>query len=311
MNPPRWTQIPAQRSPKSLLQAKFYVVVALLGAAALLGPISFILALAQSGPELPATGDELPEALAQAETVAVAFLTGQTTRVPATAGAALPSGPAALPARAIAWSGFETGTDSITGRAFEVHAFLVTTAEQLLELHVTMTLTEAGPILAALPALSPVVAPAEEAVPALDYTNIDQEPVNQGVLETRVTAWARAYANVPGPDTDQARALKDATGDTRPDYHYPGLTGFSAQDVELISAVGVGSSVVVRARVELLGPGGFTSTSDFDLLVSDVTTDRPLITAWGPAGSALELRPGANAVFRGQGPEPISPSPAQ
>ncbi|URM98917.1 hypothetical protein LUW76_33840 [Actinomadura madurae] len=122
----------------------------------------------------------------------------------------------------------------------------------------------------------------------------------------QIAQWARAYTN------GDSAGLLTLTGDQNPRHRYVGLSGFtlpdSADAVRITSAIRASNGrVVARTRVLLAKavPNGtasdgqvarFLAFADFDLLVAAPNGARPLILAWGPAGSAAGLEPYSNAI---------------
>lgn len=296
----RWTAVPAARSSAPILKIRLYLVLGSLVVSAVMGLFAGISSLTRTDPVIPE-----PPAVAQgqgfAEIVADDWLAGRGTTVPA--GDTLDRRLGASPTvdedtekvtfhalegiTRIAWSGFDVYVQE--GRTFEAHRFYVG-GRVPRELTVVVELTDAGPLLAATPALAPLAAQAE---PPRQFDWAESEartPVSADV-ERVAAEWAAAYA------TDDRQALRDLTGDTQRRI-YAGLGGFEVVETTMGGAVPIFEStdLVVRVKVTMKDDTGFQATSDWDLRVAAADTAAPRVVAWGPAATGGYLAPYANAL---------------
>jgi hypothetical protein len=177
----------------------------------------------------------------------------------------------------------------------------------VVQLDVSILDTEEGPRLAAAPAPSVWAGGVGRSAGAGDYTNYTTLVTDVSTeAKGQIAAWAKAYV------TGDSAGLLALTADQNTRHRYLGLSGFTLPDtgnnVQVLSAIKADKGqLVVRVRVLLAraASGGTVSNStaqqfvtfaDFDLLVAAPNGARPLILAWGPAGSAAELQPYSNAL---------------
>jgi hypothetical protein len=228
---------------------------------------------------------------------------GAASKAPAAALTGAPSPQPSPSAASPAQPSPSTGTDG-TGQGNGTPV----AASNVLQLDVPVLLSTGGPRLAAAPSFSVWRNGIGDPAGKGDYTNYGSlttevsDPAKNQILQ-----WARAYA------TGDSATLLAVTGDQNPSHRYAGLSGFVLPDkpgVEILSAISAANErLIVRVRVPLAraDSGGqavgaadaahrFTTFADFDLLVGAPGGARPLILAWGPAGSAAELEPYYNAL---------------
>lgn len=293
---------PARRSSAVVLRNRIWLVVGSVAAMCALSVISLFAWLADAPkPVDPSTYQPQGEGLA--EIVAQEYIAGSDLYVPLSGGldakvhvpAPGRSKAAALTVTGLSWAGYTRA--SLGSTNYEIHRFLLTTpaptkddpaAQKLLTLSVPIVLSATGPVLGADPTLGP--ASASSSKDKFDNTQFPQADVS-GPVTQAISDWANAYA------ADDQHALYTVTGDTQAGT-YHGLGGFTVTGVEQRSAVqrsgSTGNFLVVRARVHLASANGFTSDSDFDLLIGDYQTSGPHVLAWGPAGAGPTLTPYQN-----------------
>ena len=180
-------------------------------------------------------------------------------------------------------------------------------ASNVVQVDVSVLVTDQGPRLAAAPAFSAWTGGVGGSVGAGDYTNYHNLVTDvSDAAKGQIAEWAKAYV------TGDSAGLLTLTADQNTRHRYLGLSGFTLPDsgnaVQVLSAIKAAQGqLVVRVRVLLARtvPGGTVSTSnaqqfvtfaDFDVLVAAPNGARPLIVAWGPAGSAAGLQPYSNAL---------------
>ncbi|MFD0856747.1 hypothetical protein ACFQ07_31230, partial [Actinomadura adrarensis] len=169
----------------------------------------------------------------------------------------------------------------------------------VLQLDVPVLLTDQGPRLAASPSFTPWTRDGDTVGGRGDYTNYSKLTTDvSDATKNQILLWAKAYVN------GDPAGLLAVTGDQDKSHRYAGLSGFTLletdRSVQILSAIkAAGGQVIVRVRVLLARPAGdrrFITLADFDLLVGAPTGAQPPVLAWGPAGSAAELKPYYNAL---------------
>jgi hypothetical protein len=179
----------------------------------------------------------------------------------------------------------------------------------VIQLDVPILLDAQGPRLAAQPTFSTWKNGVGQVSGRGDYSNYSNLTTEVSAsVKNQILLWAKAYAS------GDSAGLLNVTGDQNESHHYVGLSGFTLPNdpeaVQILSAIKVADGqLVVRARLLLARPVAgatpgareraarqFTTFADFDLLVGAPNGAQPPVLAWGPAGSAAELKPYENAV---------------
>jgi hypothetical protein len=298
----RWAAVPAQRSNAPTLRLKLWLVLGTLLFSAAMGVLSVVVVVLSGGDAPDVQAGPSPYSVAVAEAVAADFLAGRTTAQPVAEGVTpsfLPpdlvapgdAAPAALAVTRLSHAGTQTsqsGDQTIT-----THVFLVSASNGRYLLRVPLLETAVGPVLGALPLLSPMPtypAPAGIGRPA----GTEEVPVTPLVAQ-RISEWAAAYA------ANDGNTLAALVGNDDPNATFAGLGGFTARAQPLWAYRRDTNAIVVRTQLLLSGAGAnlFTTAMDVDLLVLNPDTSRsPSVAAWGPAGSGPTLQPSANNLTR-------------
>lgn len=302
---PRLTAVPAKRSNAAVLKVRLYLVVGLLIFSALLGLFSTVAWFGSKGKSEIDVTQIQSKAQGSAEEAAREWLNGETLLVGRSGNIATEqlskNGTGDNPGRfdysSLSWDGFES--DSLSdGRKFEIHHFIVKAtvtgadgkpASALYRLSVTMLLSangEAEPVLAAAPALESYI-PGKDDYP-FDYSKVADNVNLPSAVTGILNEWANAYA------ADDAAQLKLIVGDPESNAQYYGIPGFKSGKLSVVYALSfkegdkpaVPKEILVRARVSLESANGFSSETEYDLLVDGADTGSPHVVAWGPAGSA-------------------------
>lgn len=236
--------------------------------------------------------------------------------------------PAPLPhAHLVSWDGVERAKD--LGGAekgdrrkdkdwpIDVHTLTVASASgQIFRTQVAVAMTDAGPVVAADPSLTPY-APVDTSEAesswqgAIPVSSLDGEDM---ALAAR--SWAEALYSGDGG------RLRQAVGDADKSRAYVPMPAASAVVVKVrnVSALhrvedgDVPSRVIARVSVTPTwgqarpdGQGKAASVA-YDVLIVGANTASPRVVAWGGAGSGPSLKPYANAVT---GIDLPTPSPTQ
>lgn len=293
---PRWTAIPAARSSAAMLKVRIWLVLGMLGFAALAGVLAFVGSLSQSDPPTPPAPTPVAVATGDATTAAQEYVAGLPITIPIADG---------LPADALAGRKPMAGVDHLTwegfsrvdtqGRILEQHRFLLsgTTGQRERRLVVPMQIVGNQGVLAAVPALERVLRPA--ALPThFNWSDVDGQQNPSAPLQAAVSKWATAYL------ADDRPTLATTTGDLQ-SRSYVGLGEFTAtaSAIEAFVPRADKGLSLVRVAISATGPGGWTSQLEYDLLVSDADSALPKIVAWGPPGAGPSLAPYQNALNGG------------
>ena len=313
--PSRWTALPANRSKAPVLQVRLFLVLGVLGIAALLGLIStFAWLNVKPTPPTPT-----PQTQSASETVATNYLLGQNTVVPvappATNGDGIQwtldqslglsptsvKGPRDLYSLVLDKSGnhpngYTVTTYGVTGDIsyVETDYYIAVTNYGTFVVSVPMYITSAGAQLAALPALTPYTPTASGNNSGLDYHIYAGYEAPTAAMSDALQDWASAYVT-GNPSLDSVVAPPNIT-----DPNYQSLSGFSLVpgSATAIGAVpGTGAYVdyvYLRARLAIRSSSanGVTLTMDYDLMLQETTVQPTYkVVAWGPAGSAASLVP--------------------
>lgn len=318
--------MPKQITPAHIARRRNLIVIGVLIAAALTGPIATLMAVqarAHASDALATTqaeGDVIHRAFAQAAAHRWAYGEGE---LLTTSGAweddagrpRLDADLAAdwgvsgaytqtatrqgdLGARHVVWESVSTVA---TGeRLLELHRFLVMTDNGMLYLTVPVTETDGSPPMPALggnPTVEPyLVDPRLVDTPAADWpVNMPRRNTPTNVAAV-VTEWADAYA------TDDQRALFRLSGDTNDTLTYRGLGGFTVAELSIGQSAERGDWLLTRATLTLTNTYGVVIRSDYDLLIGDHGDPVPRIVAWGPRGAGPTLTPRQQAVPAGTAP---------
>ncbi|HVT77878.1 MAG TPA: hypothetical protein VHD87_12670 [Acidimicrobiales bacterium] len=304
MTTSQWTAIPRAIVPDRVAALRVKVVLAAVLFAAFAGPCSFVMTLAKSAQSPAATPTYRYAGFAQL--AAMDYLAGRDTTLPrvqelppdlgreaapSTDGSGRQTSVKPIPAIGLALD--RSRSEVLGDKTEEIHTFVFsTTGGKLYNLAVTVLITDNGPVIAALPALSPGrVAPV---VPGVDYKTLGNPAnVDEGVT-TQVRAWASAYAR------DDEEGLYRVTGDTQ-ERRYVGLGGYVVTtQPSVLSSIAKGDKQLVQIRVTMtnLADPGVVLTSDFDLLLEGRGKKAlPDVAAWGPAGTGMSLERYQNAVY--------------
>jgi hypothetical protein len=289
-----------------VLRVKLFIISSIIIVAMLLGPLSFVLAASKHPTvNVPAFSSN-SETTAAAQIVAADFLSGRPTLIPVANGNAQDSQSVAsnfgVPSVASAHGAFHylqlvfagevTKYDSnTTGKVtttvtYQLDSFLVATPTAVYTLTVPMLVTDAGPVLGALPSMTQTVMATSNATDPLDYSADPGYTVGNGgypadatYIQNVVSAWAVAFAS-----DNQSGLQAVAKYATQP--LYPALGGFTAGQADIQSEVTTPTGgLYVRVAVHLTA-GRFSTMSEYDLLLSGANTASPAVISWGPAGAA-------------------------
>jgi hypothetical protein len=299
----RWAAVPAQRSDRVALKVKLWLVLGTLLFSAAMGLLAIVVTLVNSGDSAPPpSSGPSPYSIAMAEAIAADFLAGRTTTQPVADGVSPSFFPprvregdnaaaSPLPVTRLSYAASRT---TVSGaQLVTLHSFLVSTREGRFLVQVPMAETAVGPVLGALPWLSPL--PTYPAQPGLGLPDGADKVTISPLVTQRINEWAVAYA------TNDGNALAALVGNDDPTAVFLGLGGFTARAQPVWAYSRGPSAIVVRAQVLLFAQGanGFSTAMDVDLLVLNPETSRtPQIAAWGPAGSGPTLQPSANNFTR-------------
>jgi hypothetical protein len=131
-----------------------------------------------------------------------------------------------------------------------------------------------------------------------DYGNEDILDNLSELSVAKIGKWAEYWAS------DDRVNLQNVTSDDSVNNEYVGLGNFKATNVEILSGtplnVEEGNIIsnyndwLLRVRVSLTHSGGFSTTLDIDITLTNAETSSPLIVAWGEAGVGV-LEKGANS----------------
>lgn len=219
--------------------------------------------------------------------------------------------PSPLPGGEIlSWNGFsETrNTNSSTSSSekkyrFETHLFTVVRLEKLFEMSVQVALDEAlGKHLVSTPSLSPIV---NSSVTFNQSPWFDRSStVVTSEVKRAVESWVSAFTS--GDSTELRRVVQDKD----PAHSYiPLLEVEKVEDIQTPYAASVTKKghepdptrMLAHVRFVILWNGEPRTKTlpqpvSYDLLVHDVNTATPIVVAWGPSGSAVNLHAHQNAV---------------
>lgn len=301
---PRWAAVPTAkpqvRSSAARLKTRLWLVLGLLVVAALCGPAALVLAAAQPPPAAPRVNVPDFGLQAQAQQVAAAYLAGRPSPLPVAEGVSPTFGRSAedtskAPASPPVFSGYFAASDG--QRTWQTFQFVTRIADRSYKVEVSLLSEQFGPVLAALPALTPVTAAQTESAEALVFPGADEASVQQPVTDERIQEWAAAYAQ------GDAAALTRLVGDPDTSAVYVGLGGFVATEVKVLKVFTLANTPADQALAQVqvtfaLPDGSFETDAAFDLLIVRPQTATPLIGAWGPQGTAPYLTWGWNNVNR-------------
>jgi hypothetical protein len=288
------------KSSQAVVNARFYAILGALVLSSLCGVFA-VMAWLTNTPPAPDLLNAQPRGKAVAELTAAAVIAGRPLPVPLSASVAtsdegvLVGNGTPLQARDLVWGGFVP--EVTAGVAFERHLFEFIVPKEAnnsrsgtvrYRMTIVVLVPEGEvPMLGALPYIE--AAPEPLVRLAFDYgasSGVSQVP--EAVSE-RLVDWATFWAS------DDRQRLQATTGDGRTEVEYPGLGGFSSTGVSVFAAVPQENGPwLLRVRVALSGPNGFTTEVDMDVTISNVNQAAPLVVAWGPAGSGV-LPSGTNS----------------
>lgn len=291
------------KSSQAVVNGRFYMLFGALIFAAVTG-LGSTVAWVTNSPPAPDLTAAQPKGKAVAELTASAYVAGRPLPVPFSAsltpgeGEFNPGDGTPLPVQDLVWSGFER--DIVEGIEFERHTFELTLLRDLENPRVGLDTyqlivpvivpTGSSPVLGALPYLTLVNKATN--LPAFDYGGASNLPTLPQAIPDRLEDWARYWA------ADDRARLQASTPDGDTTVEYVGLGGFESSTVEVLGGVPLqNGDWLIRARIELNGPTGFTSKVDMDITMTDTASAAPLVVAWGPAGSGV-LPVGHNSVKR-------------
>ena len=286
-------------------------IILLLVAAALAGVVALVIVLTAPDPST-SSRTQAPVAVGWAEIAADDFINGRVLSVPrATQVLAHPSTTDMESARAI-WTSAETL--NILETPLERHSFvLLRENQEPTELSLLFNVSNREyPVLAAEPSIVEL-APVLEAGERFDLNTL-QQATRTEALNRRLAAWATALAS------GDSVALKNEVLDPQAAAVYRGISGLELIDVAVPTAVTrEDGSAIVRGVFTFRDPVAVEAlqaanqdpdalvepsfdeeelpvvTLAYDLLVDEVSSEAPVIRAWGPPGSGAELQPFANA----------------
>ena len=291
--PPLTARMRSHKSSQAVVNARFYTLLGTILLAAAAGVFATFAWLGNTPPQ-PDLLKAQPQGKAVAELTAAAVLAGRPLPVPLASsvsnsdeGITVGNG-TPLQVVDLVWSGF---TPSVTaGIAHERHVFEFTTLSDpknprsaLLAYQMVIIVLVSDndvPMLGAMPYLLPAAVPSQRL--SFDYgaaKNLSKVPES---VRSRLTDWATYWAS------DDRERLQTMTGDGRTTVEYAGLGGFVSEGINVLAAVPQPEGPwVLRVRVSLIGPNGFSTEVDMDVTVGEVSNATPQIVAWGPAGSGV------------------------
>lgn len=302
----RLTAVPSLKSSAGKLRVKQRVLMGLIAAGFLCGPLALWRSSSTPAPvvqnNVPLEASSTP-AVEAAAIVAEDFLSGRPSSLPTAAdvpqnlgrtdSGSIPHGPLEL-------SGVRGTSSPTQNQKVYPYAYIVTFSFRadtgvMYKLNVVLHSTTASAgkkfVLAAAPSLEPYpVQGAVEDVPAVDPGGavLEQRP---GIAEDAVNRWARAYIG-----GDPGALKQEANTDGDPGNQFAPLSGFSLEGApEVLDVRDRGSGAYWVARVRLtLKRDSFLSVVDYDVLIKNDGVGR--VVAWGTPGEGVVLQPQGNAV---------------
>lgn len=310
-----WTAVPARRFSASQLNLRVNIIIAALVLAAVSGPAAILFGAfsSASSSEGASSATVVDPVAALALQVAAEFAVGSGTRVTAADGVDVSFGFGSSTGGSVSLGGaaprgLVSGVADVSvvervagsylgGRTYEI-VYVRVVGSSGGSFVLAVPVFTSPPALAAGVSVVPEIDGARTRTPALDYRDHPFRSQPAGQLVRVVNEWAEAFA---GGDASQ---LKRLTGDTQPGSYLP-LGGFSVGRVEVVNVVSLTDSSVspprehqaVRVRLLLspLSSPGSVLALEYDLRVDNPSSDFPLVTAWGPAGSS-PLEPFSNRL---------------
>lgn len=304
----------------SARQKRIKLVTGVVIAAALLGPLSLLIALTQGDPP-PVDLPRVPVYKSHAEVVVKNWVNGDPSPIPVQSGLTLylgrPEEAKPLPIKNLAWAktDFEVNATS-PSFGVEIHTFNASMLGDMVFVQIVITDSEEGPVVVANPTIMPVRYRAIER--DKPFGSVGEELTITSGMRTVAGEWATAYGL-----SDSETLFRITGGKDRETYR-----GIPTGDYYVVGApnviVGVTSPngnnflrVIIQYAplvAEEENPGGQTNTTttipateikldpsrgftlEFDLLLGDPERELPFITAWGPPGTGPTLEPYQNSL---------------
>lgn len=305
--------VPATRSGAALLRTKVSLVLSLILALAVIGPVSAVLTY-QAAKNVPAKETIIqrpvePLGRGAAGMVAAAWAYGKAYAGPAVAGVYSAPATESTVSWSVTWDSFTTvSLTSVEGvsSVYELHRLYVSTPGQKpLLLSVPMDITSGIPVLAASPTAEPAFSK-QATASRLDYDQVPAAAKVPDAMKTQASRWAAAFV-----DGDSVK-IKEAAVDQNPARTWQtGLgRGWVLQEGDGVQVrsgfilpnpvtLPDGRSVtvmVIRVVLPVVRPDGIAVSLEYDLMYANPTVAQPELLAWAPAGIGALATPYQNTL---------------
>lgn len=300
---PKLTAVPALKSSAGKLKVKQRVLMGLIAAGFLCGPLALWRSsstpapIVQANVPIEASSTKAQEA---ARLIAEDYLAGRPTTFPTAEGVpadfergesgALAHGPLVL--SGVTYTHDETESEEIFAQSWDVAFSFRADSGTSYKIHVLLHATkpEQVLVLAASPSISQLATPVPGVtIPEMGQAGVKLQAV-PAIVPDAVTRWANAFV---GGSADALKQEANVGGD--PANQYQPLTGFTLQGspaVRDVSDRGDGKWIV---RVRLgLAKDSFSTSADYDVLVLNDGVGH--VVAWGTPGSGGSLEQQGNRL---------------
>jgi len=297
------TAVPSLKSSKSALRLKQNIILSVLCAGFLMGPLGLIIG-ANKSVEVPQVNLPLEVqtfgVVSFARTAAEDYLSGRSTQLPTAKDVPQDFGrgadSAAMAHGALDLISVRTTsatTESAGGVSFVVTFRFQSDGASMWQLQIIVHPSGGQPVLGALPSLTPFTIQGNFGSNGTqDQMGLGGEPIEviPSVVNNAVDAWAKVYV---GGDPEALKQHVNLNGDAS--YSYTPLGGgFSLLDARVLSAASttlLEKGYAARVRLQLQ-KGTYTTSTEYDVLVVDDSVGH--VVAWGAPGTAPTLEPRGN-----------------
>ena len=299
---PKLTAVPSLKSSKSTLRLKQNIILSVLCAGFLMGPLGLIISANKT---IPAPIVNIPleaqtyKVVAFARTAAEDYLSGRVTQLPTAKdvpqdfGRGATSGPMAHGALDLISVTVPSVQTKDVGASFAVTFRFQSDAAAMWQIQVIVHPGGGQPVLGALPSLSPFNIQGNfGSNGTLSQVGLGGEPLEvvPAIVTKAVSEWAKAYAS---GDPEVLKEHVNVNGNASYTFT-PLLGGFSLLENRVLSvttAPSLPSGYVARVRLHLQR-GSYIASTEYDVLVVDDSIGHVL--AWGAPGSGPNLTPQGN-----------------
>jgi hypothetical protein len=296
------TAVPSLKSSKSALRLKQNIILSVLCAGFLMGPLGMIISANKTIPT-PVVNVPLEAqtygVVSFARTVAEDYLSGRATLLPAAKDVPQDFG-RGTDSGAMAHGNLDLISVKIpsvqtegVGVSYAVTFRFQSDAASLWQIQIIVHPGGGQPVLGALPSLTPFVVQGNfGANGTLDQIGLGGAliEVPPAVVSKAVTDWAKVYV---GSDAEALKEHVNVNGDAAYSYT-PLVGGFTLLDTRVFgvtTAPSLPSGYIARVRLHLQ-KGSFITSTEYDVLVIDDSVGHVL--AWGAPGSGPNLTPQGN-----------------